>query len=305
MDGGEIISAEPVTTDTIKNPLADQKKIQLDILRLDKIHPVVSGNKWFKLRYYTADALNKGYATLLTFGGPYSNHIAATAYAAKIQGLNTIGVIRGESPKQWSHTLQEAQMCGMQLVFLSRNEFDTIKRNVHTKKFEAQFGKAYIIPEGGFGPLGIQGAADILRITDISLYTHIVSAVGTGTTIAGIIQASNPHQKVTGISVMKNNLSLNDEIQSLLNIPLPDRFRIVHDYHFGGYAKCTPALTASMNQFYHASTIPLDFVYTAKMMYGIFDLMGKDFFRPHSRILAVHSGGLQGNRSLAHGVLVF
>lgn len=305
MNGNEIIHAEAVTTDTIENSLTDQKKVRLDVLRLDKIHPVVSGNKWFKLQYYTDDAVNKGYTTLLTFGGSYSNHIAATAYAAKTLGLNAVGVIRGEAPKQWSHTLQEAHACQMQLVFLPRNEYDAIKKNVHTTKFEAQFGKAYIIPEGGYGLPGVQGAADMLHSTDTSNYTHIVSAVGTGTTIAGIIQATEPHQQVTGISVMKNNLGLNDEIQSLLNTSLPGRFRLIHDYHFGGYAKYTPALTGWMNRFYHASTIPLDFVYTAKMMYGIFDLMEKDFFRPRSRILAIHSGGLQGNRSLAPGVLVF
>ena len=305
MDGGEIISAEPVTTDTIKNPLTDQKKVRLDVLRLDRIHPVVSGNKWFKLQYYTGDAVNKGYTTLLTFGGPYSNHIAATAYAAKMLGLKAVGVIRGEAPKQWSHTLQEAHACQMQLVFLPRNEYDAIKRNVHSTNFEVQFGKVYVIPEGGFGSLGMQGAAEILHSTDTGHYTHIVSAVGTGTTIAGIIQATKPHQQVTGISVMKNNIGLNDEIKSLLNTSLPGSFSIIHDYHFGGYAKYTPALTGWMNWFYHASTIPLDFVYTAKMMYGIFDLMEKDFFRPRSRILAIHSGGLQGNRSLAPGVLVF
>jgi 1-aminocyclopropane-1-carboxylate deaminase len=304
MTTSEIISADAVTTDTFENSLTNQKKVQLDVLRLDKIHPVVSGNKWFKLQYYTREALNKGYTTLLTFGGPFSNHIAATAHAAKMLGINAIGVIRGEDPKQWSHTLQEAHACHMQLVFLPRNEYDAIKRNVHTARFEAQFGRVYIIPEGGFGALGVRGAADMLHSTDPH-YTHVVSAVGTGTTMAGIIQATYPHQQVTGISVMKNNTGLNEEIQSLLYVPQPGRFRIIHDYHFGGYAKHTPSLTGWMNQFYHASTIPLDFVYTAKMMYGIFDLIGKDFFRPQSRILAIHSGGLQGNRSLAPGVLVF
>jgi 1-aminocyclopropane-1-carboxylate deaminase len=305
MNNSDNIAAEAVTTDNIENALTIQKKIRLDVLRLDKMHPVVSGNKWFKLQYYTSDAVNKGYTTLLTFGGPYSNHIAATAYAAKMLGLNAIGVIRGEAPKQWSHTLQEAYACRMQLIFLPRHEYDAIKRNTPAAKFEAQFGKAYIIPEGGFGPLGMQGAADMLHSTDAGHYTHIVSAVGTGTTIAGIMQATKPHQQVTGISVMKNNVGLNDEIRSLLDSSLPDRFRLMHDYHFGGYAKYTPALTGWMNRFYHASTVPLDFVYTAKMMYGIFDLIEKDFFRPQSHILAVHSGGLQGNRSLAPGVLVF
>lgn len=305
MNSGAFIAAEAVTTDFIESPLIAKKNVQLDLLRLDKIHPVVSGNKWFKLHYYIKDAISKGFHTLLTFGGYYSNHIAATAHAAKIPGLNAIGIVRGEAPKLWSHTLREAHARGMQVVFLPRQEYDAIKRNASAAKFETQFGRVYVIPEGGFGALGVQGAAEMLHSTDTSHYTHIVSAVGTGTTIAGIIQATKAHQQITGISVMKNNGGLSDEIQSLLDTPLPANFRIIHDYHFGGYAKYTPVLTGWMNRFYHASTVPLDFVYTAKMMFGVFDLIEKDFFEPQSRILAIHSGGLQGNRSLAPGVLVF
>ncbi len=289
----------------VENALTFQKNIQLHILRLDQIHPTVSGNKWFKLQYYMQDAVHKGFQSLLTFGGAYSNHIAATAYTAKEYGFKAIGVIRGEEPQQWSNTLQEAAAHGMQLVFLSRNEYSAVKRNTSYEKFGKQFGEVYIIPEGGYGPLGTQGAADILRTTDVENYTHIVSAIGTGTTVAGLLHAMRPHQQVVGISSMKNNFSLKDEIQYLINKPLPDRFCLIHDYHFGGFAKYTPELITFMNTFYHTSNVPLDFVYTAKMMYGIFDLAGKDFFPPHSSILAVHSGGLQGNRSLTAGVLVF
>ena len=294
-----------ITTDSVENELTSQKKIRLDILRLDKIHPVVSGNKWFKLQHYIPDAAEKGFHTLLTFGGAYSNHIAATAYAAKEFGVKAIGIIRGEEPRQWSHTLQEAATLGMQLIFLPRKEFALVKRNASPENFQKQFGKVYPIPEGGYGILGMQGAAEILATSDTRSYTHIISAVGTGTTIAGIIQAAGAHQQVIGISAMKHNFGLNNEIQSLLNKPLPGTFCIIHDYHFGGYAKHTSALTNFMNSFYRATNIPLDFVYTAKMMYGIFDLIRENFFPPHSRILAIHSGGLQGNPSLTPGVLVF
>lgn len=294
-----------ISTDPVENQVTLQKKIRLAVLRLDKIHPTVSGNKWFKLQYYIRDADHKGFPSLLTFGGAYSNHIAATAYAAKEHGFKAIGIIRGEEPQQWSHTLQEAVTHGMQLVFLSGNEYSAVKRNTSSEKFRKQFGKVYIIPEGGYGPLGAQGAADILRTADVESYTHIVSAIGTGTTVAGILLATRSHQQVIGISSMKNNFSLKDEIQCLIDKPLPAGFRLIHDYHFGGFAKYAPELITFMNTFYHTSNVPLDFVYTAKMMYGIFDLAGKDFFPPHSGILAVHSGGLQGNRSLAAGVLVF
>lgn len=294
-----------ISTDIIENELTLQKNIRLDILRLDKIHPVVSGNKWFKLQYYLTDAVEKGYNTLLTFGGAYSNHIIATAYAAKASGLKAVGVIRGEEPVQWSHTLREAATLGMQLVFLSRKAFQETKRDTSSDAFTGQFGKVYIIPEGGFGSPGARGAAGIADVTDTGIYTHIVSAVGTGTTAAGMLLATGFHQQVVGISAMKNNFSLKDEIQHLINAPLPARFHLLHDYHFGGFAKYTPELITFMNRFYHTSTIPLDRVYTAKMFYGIFDLMKKDFFPPRSHVLAIHSGGLQGNRSLKPGVLEF
>src|SRR5690606_24960599 len=158
-------------------------------------------------------------------------------------GLNAIAIVRGEAPKQWSHTLREAHARGMQLVFLPRQEYDAIKRNASAAKFETQFGRVYVIPEGGFGPLGVQGAAEMLYSTDTGHYTHLVSAVGKGTTIAGLIQSAKPRQQVTGISVMKNNPGLHDEIQSLLNLALPGNLRIIHDYHFGGYAKYNRVLT--------------------------------------------------------------
>ncbi|HEX5026647.1 MAG TPA: pyridoxal-phosphate dependent enzyme [Agriterribacter sp.] len=305
MNPNEIIFAGTAATETVENALTLQKKVQLSVLRLDRIHPEVSGNKWFKLQYYIRDAIDKGYSSLLTFGGPYSNHIAATAYAAKSFGLTSIGIIRGEEPSQWSHTLVDARQCQMQLVFLSRKEYDVAKRNLGKTLFEKQFDNAYIVPEGGYGILGVQGASKILDTNDISSYTHIVSAVGTGTTIAGLLQSSSADQQVIGISCMKNNTGLLEEIQFLLRSPLPERFHLIHDYHFGGYARQNNRLTTFMNQFYKVSGIPLDFVYTAKMMCGVFDLIGKDFFPARSSILAIHSGGLQGNRSLAGGILEF
>lgn len=294
-----------IPIDAVEHPSILQRGIALHVLRLDKIHPVVSGNKWFKLKYYLQDALHQGFSTLLTFGGAYSNHIAATAYAAQEVGCNAIGIIRGEEPKQWSHTLLEASGLGMQFTFVSRGQYNKLKRNTSTALLEKQFGRVYIIPEGGYGTPGIQGAAEILQTASTQSYTHIVSAVGTGTTIAGILQQSSEQQEVIGISTMKNNVSLSDEIRSLVNAPLPSRFRLIHDYHFGGYARHTPALFTFMNLFYQLTQIPLDFVYTAKMMYGIANLAEKDYFPPNSRVLAVHSGGLQGNGSLPAGTLLY
>lgn len=305
MSNAEIIRTDNITTDNITEPLFIEKNIRFSILRLDKIHPVISGNKWFKLKHYLAHAKETGHRTILTFGGAYSNHIAAAALAAKLNGLQAIGLIRGEEPAVWSHTLQEARLNGMALHFLSRTTYDTYKRTSDPSVFTYQFGNCYIIPEGGIGKKGVEGAAEILDLVDISNYTHIISAVGTGTTIAGLFKKTNDNQQVIGISSMKNNISLFSEIELLLNRSLPERFQLKHQYHFGGYAKHDNKLLEWMNRFYDRHRIPLDFVYTGKMIYAVFDLAEKDFFAPGSKILAIHSGGLQGNRSLPEGVLQF
>ncbi len=289
----------------VGTPKIRKKNIQLSVLRLDHLHPVISGNKWFKLKYYLQDAQNLGFNTILTFGGAFSNHIAATAFTAIETGFKAIGIIRGEEPRQWSHTLQEALALGMQLIFLPRNEFALIKRTASPEYFKKQFGRVYPIPEGGYGLLGMKGAAEIITTAETPSFTHIISAIGTGTTLAGLIQSTGSDQQIIGISAMKNNFDLEHEIQFLLNSSLPERVHIIHDYHFGGFAKHSPELLTFMNIFYHINHIPLDFVYTAKMMYGIFDLIEKDYFPPQSHILAIHSGGLQGNLSLSPGILQF
>lgn len=301
----DAIREDAITLDTVitKNTIA--KKVQLSILRLDKIHPVISGNKWFKLKYYLQDAKNRGFDSILTFGGAYSNHIAATALAASLRQFKSVGIIRGEEPKVWSHTLLDAKARGMQLHFVSRETYNILKRTDDADLLK-QFGDHYIISEGGYGVLGASGAGDILNIRDTSSFTHIVSAIGTGTTIAGIIKKALPHQQVIGISAMKNNTVLAAEIQILLTSSLlKNNFFLNHSYHFGGYAKHTPELLCWMNDFFSATHIPLDFVYTAKAMYGIMDMILKDHFPPSSNILMIHTGGLQGNLSTKPGVLKF
>lgn len=299
------MQTDHISVTDVEIPLTRQKNIQLSVLRLDQLHPVISGNKWFKLKYYLREAKDLGFDTLLTFGGAYSNHIAATAYAAKEQHFKAIGVIRGEEPAQWSHTLQNAAAFGMKFVFLSRSNFTAVKRDTNPERFREQFGRVYIIPEGGYGLPGVRGAKEMLNCTDIKSYTHIAAAVGTGATITGLLQASLPGQQVLGISVLKNNRSLWNEIEQLHTMPLPNRFHLFHDFHFGGYAKFDADLISFMNRFYHISNIPLDFVYTAKMMYGLIKLAEKNCFPTHSRVLSIHTGGLQGNKSFPPGVLIF
>ena len=276
--------------------------LNINILRADVLDPVVSGNKWFKLQFYVRDAIAAGKTTLATFGGPYSNHIIATAKYGHNMGLNTVGFIRGEKPTTLSPTLTDAIQHGMTLHFVSREDFER-KEKIISHNQDPNWAW---IPEGGYGITGAEGAKSMLTIKDTSSYDTIICAVGTGTMMAGIIKAAAPHQKVIGISVLKNNVSIDAEIKALLTKEEVNKnFEMIHDYHFGGYAKHKPALIDFMNDCYKKMELPLDFVYTAKLMYGARDLATKGKFEPSSKILVIHSGGLQGNRSFKKGTLTF
>ncbi len=267
--------------------------VQLNILRLDKIHPVISGNKWFKLKYYLQEAIEHKYAATATFGGAFSNHILATAYACNKQNVPCTGYIRGEKPKHFSQTLLDAQALNMQLEFLSRNAY------ANKEKIINENTSVFFIPEGGYGERGAKGAAEMLQLVpNISNYNYIVCATGTGTMLAGIANASMPHQQCIGISVMKNNFSLHNETLALVKNEAKSRIKIFHDYHFGGYAKYTKQLIDFINAMWTNHHLPLDFVYTAKTLYAVYQLAEKKYFSSGSNILFVHSGGLQGNRSL-------
>ncbi len=241
MNISEAISPVPIT----KLPLgAKEFPLTIDILRLDLVHPVISGNKWFKLRYHLSSAAESNCSTILTMGGAYSNHLVATAYAARKAGFKSIGIVRGEMPAVLSPALAEAAGYGMAFFFVSRQAYKNPDALV------ARFAdpSVYWIPEGGRGAKGVQGAATILQATDTSSFTHIICAVGTGTMLAGLLSAALPAQQVIGISVLKNHLSLEDEVRAMLPPEKETRsFHILHDYHFGGYAKHPPALLQFMN----------------------------------------------------------
>ena len=290
------------------------KDAYLEILRLDKIHPVVSGNKWFKLKYYLEEA-KKNNQGLVTFGGAWSNHIVAVAYCCQQAGIKCTGIIRGEKPKKLSQTLLSAMGYGMNLQFVNREEYGVVKneqrivnneqrtmkneeREIKNEKRETRNG-SYFIPEGGYGVLGVKGAAEIGNLYDLSSYTHIIAGVGTGTMLAGLILSAKPHQKIIGISSMKGNDNSGEEVKQLLlpKTGLPN-FQIIHDYHFGGFGKHPQVLINFMNGVFEKHELPLDIVYTGKTFYAIKDLVEKNFFPKGSKILMIHSGGLQGNKSV-------
>lgn len=287
---------DKITTDDIS--FLFNEKIKAEVIRLDKIHPVISGNKWFKLRYYIEEAKALDKKHIVTFGGAWSNHIAATAAISKLHELKATGIIRGEESAKLSSTLLKAKEFGMELVFISRTAY---KDKILPEQF---IGKQYyLIKEGGFGKTGAKGASTILDHCK-KKYTHYCCAVGTGTMLAGIINTIQFPQNAIGISVMKNNNELEENTRLLIDTA-KNNWRIIHDYHFGGYAKHQPELLQFMNDLYQKTSIPSDFVYTGKLFYGINDLIQKDFFPDNSELLIIHSGGLQGNNSLSKGTLIF
>lgn len=266
--------------------------VQLTIKRLDLIHPHISGNKFFKLKYNLLAARQQGCTQVLTFGGAFSNHIAATAYAANHFGFQSIGVIRGEelASQDLNPTLQTAQDLGMHLHFVSRAEYRLRHEATYLQQLKLQYPQAFIIPEGGSNTLAIQGTQEILSQQDTENYDVICCAVGTGGTIAGIIERSADHQQILGFSALKGDF-LQHDIQQWTE---KSHWSLTDAYCCGGYAKTTPELLQFIQQFEQQYTIPLEQVYTAKMMMGLFDLIQRNHFPENTRILVIHTGGLQG-----------
>tara|TARA_B110000008_G_scaffold8954_1_gene8795 strand:- start:491 stop:1375 length:885 start_codon:yes stop_codon:yes gene_type:complete len=283
-----------IETQEISIPLLKEKEVRLFIKRIDKVHPFVSGNKWFKLKYNLLEAQKQGVKTLLTFGGAYSNHIAATAFAAKEKGFKSIGIIRGEEHLPLNPTLQFAEENGMELHYVSRSDYREKAIPEFLDKLEVQFGDFYLIPEGGTNELAIQGAAEILEESDTQDY--ICCAVGTGGTISGIINASADKQIVIGFPAIKGIDVLENDIENWTNT---NNYKFITNYFGSGYAKVSKDLVQFINEFNTTHNIPLDAIYTGKMMLGILDLVAKDYFPIRSSILVIHTGGLQGNKGMS------
>ena len=268
------------------------KGISLVIKRDDLIHPFVSGNKFRKLKYNLLQAKAENQSALLTFGGAYSNHIAAVAYAGKENGFQTIGIIRGDELAdkiESNPTLKFAQECGMQFEFVSREAY-RLKTEAHfLEQLQQKYGAFYLIPEGGTNAFAIQGCEEILTPEDAS-FDYVACAIGTGGTISGLINSVLPHQKVLGFPALKGEF-LQDEIRKFVR---HENWELITDYHFGGYGKVSPDLIDWINRFYAQTQIPLDPVYTGKMVFGILDLIAKNYFPENVNILMIHTGGLQG-----------
>ncbi len=269
------------------------------VARLDLIHPMLSGNKLFKLWYYLEQFRDGTYEGIVTFGGAYSNHLVATAFAGQALRIPVIGIVRGERPLQLSPTLQDCLDYGMTLYFVSRKTFAQPEVAL-TETGLAQ--NHMVIPEGGAGETGIKGAALIAqKIPDFPQYTHVVSALGTGTTLQGIDRSLRDGQLGLGIPVVA--IPEKDQVNFQEQLSLSPRSSLLYGYAEGGYGRRNEALTHFMRDFFSAEAIPTDFVYTAKTALAIKDLAARGYFPGGSRILFLHTGGLQGNRSLPAGTL--
>ena len=266
--------------------------ISLYIKREDLLHPIISGNKFRKLKYNLEEAKKQNQKVLLTFGGAFSNHIVAVAGAGKEFGFKTIGIIRGEELQDKiseNPSLLQAQQLGMKFAFVTREQ-DRLKETPDfIEQLQKDYGDFYLLPEGGTNEYAIKGCEEILTEADAE-FTHICSSIGTGGTITGIINSSNLKQQIIGFSSLKGDF-LQKDIAKFAN---KQNWSVNCEYHFGGYGKITDELIDFINNFYLEHHVHLDPIYTGKMMFGILKLINNNYFPPNSKILAIHTGGLQG-----------
>ncbi|QTD38643.1 1-aminocyclopropane-1-carboxylate deaminase/D-cysteine desulfhydrase [Polaribacter batillariae] len=278
-------------------PILEEKKVALFIKREDVIHPFVSGNKFRKLKYNLAEAKKLKKKALLTFGGAFSNHIVATAVAGKLAGFKTFGIIRGEElgknlkkTLEENPTLRQAHKNGMKFNFVSREVYRQKDSFGFIEKMKNKWGDFYLVPEGGTNCLAVEGCKEILTEEDAN-FNYICVAVGTGGTIAGVIKSRKKKQRIIGFSALKGNFLVEEVKKYTIK---NDNWSLNNEYHFGGYAKYNEELIDFINNFSKQTHILLDPIYTGKMMFGILNLIEKEYFPENSKILAIHTGGIQG-----------
>jgi 1-aminocyclopropane-1-carboxylate deaminase len=273
--------------------------LELNILRLDEMHPGLTGNKWYKLKYNLEEMRSRGLSHLVTYGGAYSNHIAATAAAGSRYGFKTTGIIRGEPHEKLNSTLTLASEQRMNLLYVDREKYRD-KKALDNWTRGALGDSVYILPEGGSNELAVKGCQEILD--GLSYRPDIICcSCGTGATIAGIASCATGKGRTLGFSALRDTSFFPAAMVAFGGKDLEDAPRVIGDYHFGGYGKVKPELIQFVKDFRSAQGIQLDYIYTGKMMYGIFDLAGRGFFNPGTRILAIHTGGVQGNAGFEKG----
>jgi 1-aminocyclopropane-1-carboxylate deaminase len=294
---------KPIEVKAIFSELLKSKSIQMDVALLDSIHPLFGGNKWFKLKYNIEEAKRRNAKAIVTFGGAYSNHIYATAAACQAFEIPCIGLIRGEEADIINSTLSKAKAFGMQIDFLSRLDYAEKETELFEYELHEKYGNVFIIPEGGANFFGINGCMEILKNLNHE-YDTIAVSCGTATTLTGIVLSAKPNQKILGFAPMKGGVYLKEFVHNnLISFlgskeaaeELMQQVNIVDDYHFGGFARVNDDLRDKKLKLEQLFGFRLDYVYTTKMFHGLLDMIEKEEIRSNQKILAIHTGGLQGN----------
>ncbi len=286
---------QDISTEVLHHPLWENQGISVAVRRLDQVNQLASGNKFYKLKYNLFQAKKEGKKCVLTFGGAYSNHIYATAAACNASGFDSIGIIRGEETLPLNPTLSAAREKGMQIHYITREDYRLKNELAFVKNLKEKYGEFYLIPEGGNNALAVKGTGEILHERD-TVYTHICTAIGTGGTFTGLASSINKGQKLLGFSSLKGDF-IHQEMADLLSkyqISPKGKFEVEDQYHFGGYGKSNSDLLDFIRWFYKEFQIALEPIYTGKMIFGVFEKIKKGEFPKGSKILLVHTGGLQG-----------
>jgi len=265
------------------------------------LHPVVSGNKWYKLRLNVDYAKENNYTTLLTFGGGYSNHLVATAFAARMFGLKSIAIVRGKYP-ELTPTLRDCTEYGMKLIFVTKEDYNNNNEPEWLRELVDEFDELYIVPEGGANERGRLGAG-LIQFHIGEQYTHVITAVGSGTTLAGLRNKLPAEQHMIGFAPFKNGAYLKDQINQHINEDKKTTWELISHDPFGGFGKWNDTLVDFMNDFYRENKIPLDIIYTAKMCFNLQQLLMDNYFSSCDNLLVIHSGGLQGNVSVRNKLI--
>ena len=283
--------------DKIDEPFIQEHGVELWLKRDDLLHPVISGNKWRKLKYILDHALSLNTHKIISMGGAYSNHLHALAYVGNKLGIATAAKIRGERPAVLNPTLADLIAWGMDVEFVSRSEYRQLRTYQHYDSLPGMHASEYWLPEGGAMELALLGVAELVNEIEID-YEVLCVPCGTATTLAGMVNAVSEDKQVSGFSALKGASFLSADVQQMLkNKPCGNKDWLIHlQYHFGGFAKTSPDLLDFISQFEHAQSIKLEPVYTGKMLYGIYDLIRQGYFKSGQTIIALHTGGLQGNR---------
>ncbi len=283
---------------------SNNNQYKIYVKREDLLHPKISGNKWRKLKYNLLEADKQNVNTLLTFGGAYSNHIHATAYAGKIFGFNTIGIIRGEEHLPINPTLSDAQKCGMKIHYVNRSDYRKKRDESFINSLRNKFGEFYLVPEGGTNNLAVKGCTEIVKDININ-FDYILTACGTGGTISGVIAELDGNKNVIGVPVLKGAGFLNNEITEYVKAysgKTYSNWNLALDYHHGGYAKVTKELVLFIKEFEKLNNIPLDPIYTGKLMFALNDMIKLKHFSKGSTIIVLHTGGLQGIKGMENRI---